>query len=494
MSNCFEKITPYYLLDLDKVISRYEDLKARINKSNREDRIAYSIKANYNEEIIKALDREGSCFEVCSKKELEYLLSMGIKKSKIIINGNTSFYEMVDYAEESLVILDSLQQLNEWIELGYQQNIGIRININSYLQDDRFVNKKSRFGIEASVLKEELTDKMCQKVKAIHCHLSGNNRDVSIYKDVIKWVHLEISGLKLDSLEFIDIGGGFKIGYDDRTFSEYVEAISTTCEELFPNLSVIYEPGNSLVNGCMNYWTKVISEKEINSRKIKVVDGSVLHLPNVKADMRKYQLICSDMECQEQAVYGMTCKESDNILKLYNEKELHVGDEVIVTNVGAYCINEVTDFILDKPKVYIYSDNKKGVFLGRHFFEYICNYSECKLDGKRNDFSVLNNNESMVGSGLYAFLDKKGIVLYIGAAHGRDLRDRVKQHFSNKDSGSIRVKLKTNEHLAEVEVCHIFACKLEQNKKELFYEEALLIGMYKPKFCFMGNPKDDVKN
>jgi len=179
-----------------------------------------------------------------------------------------------------------------------------------------------------------------------------------------------------------------------------------------------------------------------------------------------------------QRIYGNTCKESDLLLTLNSSEMLSVGDNLIIENIGAYCLNEISPFILDMPDVYLETRNQ--IVIGNHIFNYVCKYSDCYNKNGNNNYSVIKQKN--IGNGLYAFV-LKGKIIYIGVAYGQDLSERVVQHF-RKDSGGIRKKL-SQKQLSELEQSSLYVCPLNGNKQFLLFEEALLIGLCKPKLNFI---------
>ena len=66
----FTKETPYLVIDLSLVTNFYKKLKKKFPNTL----IYYAVKANPAPEIIKCLKKEGSYFDVSSKKEIQLKL------------------------------------------------------------------------------------------------------------------------------------------------------------------------------------------------------------------------------------------------------------------------------------------------------------------------------------------------------------------------------------------------------------------------------------
>lgn len=347
--------TPCYIIDGEKIRENYNRMRAGIRRSGRDDIIAYSVKANYHEVIADILNAEGAYFEVCSEYEFQMVQKRGVAPERIIVNSCASLENIMGWGENSLVILDSFEQLKAWQLHNGIKKIGIRINPDYFTRDERFRNRQSRFGIDTrdeEVQKFLKRDDVRRHILCVHCHLAGNNREPSIYSDVIQEISDIIHTYRLCNVEFIDIGGGFKTGSGYHDFSEYAEAVYRQCEKLKVKAKIIYEPGNSVVRNAVCYCTKVIAEKKLCGKTIKIVDGSSLQLPRTNLKKLECEIIGTSGEvCREQIVAGATCRESDIITVFEQKPEIGIGSIMVFKNVGAYSMNEINGLILGMPDI-----------------------------------------------------------------------------------------------------------------------------------------------
>lgn len=472
--------TPYYIINAEKVKDNYQSFSALINSAGRNDIIAYSVKANYNPAVILQLNKLGAYFEVCSNYEYELICGFGVDASRIIVNG--LFYSDFSQYAGSLLILDSYAQLLRWESTGCNEEIGIRVNLDEITVDERFKNKKSRFGLR--LCSQKVNDLLRRvdtcKITCLHCHLSGNNREPSIYADIIKHLSKLRDVYKLDKVKCFDIGGGFKTDSNGKFwhFSDYVDVVKTTCDE---QVKIIFEPGNSLVRNCAEYHTKIIAAKKCEKGCIFIADGSSLHLP--KADYLSLGFhvnqIGNKRKYSGKKIYGNTCKESDLLIDIEEGKMLAIGDELVFENVGAYSLNEINSLILGAPRILLQPSD--SVLIGNHVFEFVCQYSDCFNKNGNNNYSKLRGYDSK--KGFYAFV-QDGVVSYIGVAYSQSIKMRLEQHFRKSDSGGLRKKL-SKEMIKELEKSAVYICPADDTKHNLLLEEAYLIGLCKPKFNFI---------
>lgn len=357
MSIIKKGLTPFFYIDINKIKENYTELLDSIERTTQKAIIAYSIKANYHPDIIQLLYSLNSYFEVCSKYEYSFLISQGVEPQRIIVNACSATNDVFTWGDKSLIIIDDLQQLKYWVESHNQCEIGIRVNLDHCTTDERFRNKSSRFGINIKepVFIDLLKKADTSKIVCLHCHLSGNNRSPSIYTDVLVELIRIADKLSLTKIKYIDLGGGFRIDSQYYSYNDYVNAIGQVYESFGINFRIIYELGNALVRNSTEYYTKIISYKNIEGKKIMIADGTSLQLPRANFVKTGYHFI-HDNSLKEsffiRQIFGNTCKESDMIIELEKDEQISIGDILVIENVGAYSINEINTLILGMPNIF----------------------------------------------------------------------------------------------------------------------------------------------
>jgi diaminopimelate decarboxylase len=197
------------------------------------------------------------------------------------------------------------------------------------------------------------------KVVGIHAHHSTRTKSLGIFKAITSKA-CECSVL-CDNLEYIDLGGclfGDKPGAP--TFGEYAQTIvGVLSENQIPsNVKLIMEPVAALIASPVSYVCKVIGIKDIKGVRLVYTNGTIKHIaPQMNAIKFGYTLNASSSKIiNRQVVSGYTCIEMDRFLDLTEQKELCVGDKVVIHNVGAYTMSLAPLFIEYFPAVIV----KKG--------------------------------------------------------------------------------------------------------------------------------------
>ena len=94
-------------------------------------------------------------------------------------------------------------------------------------------------------------------------------------------------------------------------------------------------------------------------------------------------------------------------------------------------------------------DNTNVIKIGGLTFFRVCRYKDVYNKNGINDYSAMDTglDQAKDMPGLYVFViehDESGRakeVLYIGESHANPLPKRIKQHFRDKDTGGLRMKL-----------------------------------------------------
>lgn len=335
----------------------------------------YSVKTNSLPWLLNYLRGQGFYAEIVSKTEYDLALRLGFSPKHMIYNSpikDRSVFEEILFAG-GYINLDSNYELLWMEELSalYPKQIfhvGLRINcdIASLCPDESLISESGRFGYcyENGKLKEAIDQLLGLpnvKISGLHLHSSTQSRTVHVYAALAKMAVRIAKEYDL-SLDYVDMGGGYFGGRDDKP--DYRDYFKEICRELSaffdPSKTIlIAEPGVSLISRAITFETTVIDVKDIRERKFVVTDGSRTNLnPLVTRHVYPHHLeYCSDISNRNkepvQWICGATCMEYDRLFELTDETALLPGDKVIYDTAGGYtmCLNPL--FINYFPAVYV---------------------------------------------------------------------------------------------------------------------------------------------
>lgn len=367
--------TPFFRIREKDLLYDISLLKEALSRNWGNYITGYSVKTNSLPWLLNYLKNQGFYAEVVSKTEYDLAVRLGFPAEQMIYNGpikDRQAFESV-LLSGGYVNLDSNYELDWLEELSalYPNRIlkaGVRVNCNiaELCPEESLISESGRFGYcyENGRLKDAV-DRIHKlsnvKVSGLHLHSSTQSRTVQVFAALAKMA-VKIAKEYTLSLEYIDMGGGYFGGRDDKP--DYRDYFKEICRELsvFFNPAqtvLIAEPGVSLISRATTFETTVIDIKDIRGQKFVVTDGSRTNLnPLVTRHVYPHHMeYCSDIVCRNneplQWVCGATCMEYDRLFEITNEPALISGDRIIYDTAGGYtmCLNPL--FINYFPAVYV---------------------------------------------------------------------------------------------------------------------------------------------
>lgn len=373
--NTHDLKTPYFIIDKKTLNDGIKKLKNALKSSWGNTIIGYSYKTNSLPWIIKYFKEQGCYAEVVSDDEYNLARSTGIEKNHIIYNGVAKSKEtfLTAIKDHAIVNIDAEYEIHWLDELqGDNFEIGIRVNFDLESKcpgQTQCGIDGERFGFcyENGELKKaiEKINKKGIKIVGLHLHKSSKTRMPDIYR-IIAEISVEIARTYNLNLKYIDIGGGFFGGLDNKpSFPEYFNMVSEVLRQQFnpDNTALIVEPGMALIGAAVDYVTTVLDIKKTNRNTFVITDGSRIQIdPLMTKSSYFYDVIKIDSQYREklkkQIVSGFTCMEHDRLFELKEEGQLVSGDRIIYHKVGAYTMCLSPLFIKWFPDIYIKSEEK----------------------------------------------------------------------------------------------------------------------------------------
>ena len=368
--------TPFYRVKEKDLLFDINLLKEALTKNWGNFIMGYSVKTNSLPWLLKYLKEHGFFAEVVSDMEYDIAKRLGYTDDRIIYNSpikDRMVWEQV-LLGGGYVNFDSTYEL-QWIgemSKSYPERefkIGLRVNcdIGSLCPKEQLVEEEGgRFGYcyENGKLKEAIDAVQSfpnVKVAGLHLHSSTQSRTVKVYGALAKMA-VKIAKEYALSLEFVDMGGGYFGGRDDKpNYLNYFEEIGKELKEYFnpQETKIIAEPGVSLISRGMSFETTVLDIKDIRNHKFIVTDGSRVNLnPLVTRHVYPHHMVysteTSDRKIEKsQWVCGATCMEYDRLFEIVDDVALQPGDRIVYDTAGGYtmCLNPL--FIHYFPAIWI---------------------------------------------------------------------------------------------------------------------------------------------
>jgi len=329
-----------------------ENAKAYVNSfTNTRNLACFAVKSLSNLSILKIIKNAGCGFDIVSGGELHRVLSIGAEPKKIIFSGVGKTKNEIQQGINSGILSFNVESESELYriekiagDIESPAPISIRINpdIDSGGHDYITTGRKGdKFGISDTRKVIDLCKHAHQsknlKVVGLACHIGSQILDLDGFmKSADKIFELADELANFDiSLEFLDLGGGLGISYENEVPPSPLDLISCL-ENKFKNRRerLILEPGRSISANAGVLLTKVEYIKD----NFVIVDAAMNDL--LRPSLYKaHHDVCNVKDKQNNlkkwTVVGPVCESSDFLAKNAS-LDVHEDDLIAFKNAGAY--------------------------------------------------------------------------------------------------------------------------------------------------------------
>jgi diaminopimelate decarboxylase len=376
--------TPVYVYHAEKIAEQYQKLTSAFEKNDVV--FFYACKALTNINILKYIKSLGANIDCSSINEVKLALHAGFSPENILYTSNgISFDEIVEAKNLGVnVNIDSLSNLKKFGEaFGHTYPVSIRLRPNILAGGNLQISTghdKSKFGIPVDQFQHILTlvEQTNLHIRGLHIHTGSEISDVDVFVRGIE-VLFDIIPY-FNELEFIDLGGGFKVPYKDGDEETDITLLAEKVSEAFENhpnpngkhLQIWFEPGKFLVSSAGYLITTVNVLKETSAATFVGVDSGFNHLirPMFYGSYHKIENI-SNPEGTDKiySVVGNIC-ETDTFAWDRKMTEVHEGDYVVFYNAGAYGFEMSSNFNSRlKPAEVLFKEGKAHLIRQREVYE-----------------------------------------------------------------------------------------------------------------------------
>jgi diaminopimelate decarboxylase len=376
--------TPLYVYDVDKIKEQYNKLTTAFK--NTDTVFFYACKALTNINILRYIKSLGANVDCSSINEVKLALHAGFAPKQILYTSNGISFSEIEEAKELGVIIniDSLSNLEKFgKKYGHSYPIGVRLKPNIMAGGHLKIStghEKSKFGIPVQQVDKiiSLVEKYNIHINDLHIHTGSDIKDVDVFVKGIEVLFDLIPHFK--ELEVIDLGGGFKVPYQQGDTETDINLLAQKVNELFashPNpggrpLQVWFEPGKFLVSECGYFITTVNVMKETDAATFVSIDSGFNHLirPMFYDAYHRIENISNPGgEEKTYSVVGNIC-ETDTFAWDRKLKEVREGDYLVFYNAGAYGFQMSSNYNSRlKPAEVMIENGKAKLIRQRDVFE-----------------------------------------------------------------------------------------------------------------------------
>lgn len=348
--------TPLYVYSYKTIIDHYLKLKTAFKEINPV--ICYSVKANSNLAILKALVDKGAGLDIVSGGELFRARKVNCPARRIVYASVGKTDKEIEEAikigilffnVESLPELENInriaKRLNKITQVAIRINPDVEAHTHHFITTGKITNK---FGIDLkSAYKILLMGSKFSNIKisGLHIHIGSQITEGTPFIAAIKKVIEFIRQLKLRgvSLEYLNVGGGLGIIYDKetpQTAQEFASKVLPLLKKV--GLKIIFEPGRFIIGNSGIMVAKVLYVKHTPFKKFVIIDAGMNDLIRPALYGAYHQIIPLQGigkgigRVEKVDVVGPICESADFLAKERMLPEVKEGDYLAVMSTGAY--------------------------------------------------------------------------------------------------------------------------------------------------------------
>ena len=354
--------TPTYCYSYDRLKKNIINFKKNFKPFSP--LICFAIKSNTNLNLIREIKKLGLGADVVSMGELMIAIKAGINPQKIVFSGVGKTSSEIAYAIDKKILLinaeskSEIEEINRIAKLKKKKvQIGIRLNPNTdakTLSQISTGKKENKFGVnEKTFLK---LFEYCKNSENIHLrclsvHIGSQILDHKPYEKMLNVIGKIINKTR-HKFEFIDLGGGMGISYDNSGKILNYKRYSLAIQKFLKNYKskIIFEPGRSIVGNTGTLISRVIYIKDSERKRFIILDAGMNDLIRPALYGARHRILPSiKTNKNSKKTYefvGPICESTDKFIVLKKFQQLREKDIILMSDVGAYGMSLASNYNL----------------------------------------------------------------------------------------------------------------------------------------------------
>lgn len=341
---------PLFVYDAEVIRRQIRLLKESYSASTPE--IRYACKALNTIAILRLIYQNGCGIDTVSPGEITMALQAGVPADQISFTPSGVLPAEYEFAIRKGVRIhaDQLSSL-QWIDQ-YKPGTKVTLRFNPGVkagshQKVQVGSSGSKFGFSADQVQEvkHWTEQSSLKITGVHMHLGSDISDSDSFNQAYDYL-LSVALLWQDTIDHVDLGGGFKIPYhpedhaiDMQHFGGKVsERFETFCKKLGRKINLVIEPGKYLVSQSGYFLMQTAAVREAGHTDMAYLSSGFNHFVrpmNYDAYHHLINLSNPTGALNDYDVVGYLC-ETDTFALNRQMNEIRQGDVICLLNAGAY--------------------------------------------------------------------------------------------------------------------------------------------------------------
>ncbi len=344
--------TPFYLYSSNQLKENF--LKYQNAFIDQNVLICFAVKANSNLSVLHALGKLGSGADCVSEGEIRKAIAASITSERIVFSGVGKTKQELSYAMSQNIMQFNVESIPELLQLNdvaamqnKTANVAIRINANVDSKTHYKINtglKCNKFGIDINEL-TEITKSLKSlnniNLQGLSIHIGSQITSLEPYQEAYQIILETAEMLKSlgCKIEYLDLGGGLGVKYDQETPPEIAE-YAALVKKLFhnSNYKFIIEPGRSMVADIGILVSSVLYIKETKDKTFAIIDAGMNDMLRQSLYDAYHDIIplSPNESTKKYDIVGPVCETSDVFAKDKVMPTLSSGDLVAFKDAGAY--------------------------------------------------------------------------------------------------------------------------------------------------------------
>ena len=242
------------------------------------------------------------------------------------------------------IVFNSISQLETYKEqLKPTNSIGLRINPEVSTVEVDLYNPCAPYS-RLGITKKNLPETLPEIVEGLHFHALCE-QNVDALQQVLVQFESNFSQY-FSQLQWINFGGGHHITREDYDVEGLIKLLKEF-KSKYPHLKIYLEPGEA-VGWQTGYLESTVLDIVDNGMKLAILDTSAeCHMPDTLAMPYRAEIRNADIAGEKPYTYrfgGNTCLAGDIIGDYSFDKELKIGDKIILEDMIHYTMVKTTTF------------------------------------------------------------------------------------------------------------------------------------------------------
>jgi diaminopimelate decarboxylase len=345
--------TPLYVYSRDAIVEAYRLYQAAFAPVPH--RICYAVKANGAGAILRLLASLGAGADIVSGLEMRAALRAGFPPGRIVFSGvgktdeeiasglAAGIGEFNAESEEEIARLSALAHAR-----GERAALTLRVNPDIDARSHPYIStglRDNKFGVDIAAapgILERARRLPGIEVAGVQCHIGSQIRSLEPLREAVAALIALTRRLIGEGypLRTIDIGGGLGVNYEEGTGPDVAAFAATVVPPLRElGLTVLLEPGRSLVARAGALLTRVLYVKENHGKRFVIVDAGMNDLLRpalYKAHHRIEPVQARGRATRRVDVVGPVCETADAFAHDRELESVEPGELLAIRDTGAY--------------------------------------------------------------------------------------------------------------------------------------------------------------